>query len=72
MSTFSISYLLERAASLGLTIDTYNPGDGTKYRVFPGTTPKDYFQGGHLCTLHNSTDIMLFLDGFAAGKGGQP
>ena len=57
------------AAKLGLTVIGYNPGDGTKVRVFEGTD-RDWFDS-HAIFATNSRNswakALTFLEGYECG-----
>lgn len=51
------------AASLGLHVASYSPGDGvTRHRVF--TEPKDYFSGDGIFTALGLRELEVFLRGY--------
>ena len=55
-----------QAASTGLFMAAYSPGDGvTRYRFF--LEPHDYFQSNGLLTARGTREAMAFVRGFREG-----
>lgn len=66
--------LVRRARTNNLHISTYNPGDGTKYKIFHYDWSEtnhleipSYFDGGSMGVFLSLNEVEAFIDGFSWG-----